>query len=247
MGPVASGGIASCAAIAWPEALYDATVAFCDLSFARLRARTTRWCRRLGAQPQYREGSGAAATSRKSEMKLTNVAWLACGTTDSGLHELLRRAGCRSGTRSARSAENPPRAVTRPSRRLSGSGVRGGAETAANTCSAPRTSHLPLRRHARSPRARFFLANGGFTSGSMAARFKARQSDRSDRSDSRERAPACPLCGKAMRRREARTGPHAGEPFWGCGGWPECRGLLPIKGESDMSDTSDPSDKKRIT
>jgi len=52
------------------------------------------------------------------------------------------------------------------------------------------------------------------------------QSDRSDWSD--KAAPACPLCGKPMRRREARTGLHAGEPFWGCSGWPECRGLLTL-------------------
>ena len=73
---------------------------------------------------------------------------------------------------------------------------------------------------------RDFLANGGFTERLHAARSAARKSDRSDGSG--KAAPACPLCGKAMRRREARTGLHAGEPFWGCSGWPECRGLLPL-------------------
>jgi len=39
-------------------------------------------------------------------------------------------------------------------------------------------------------------------------------------------APVCPECGKPMRRRTARKGPHAGQPFWGCTGYPECKGIL---------------------
>lgn len=37
-------------------------------------------------------------------------------------------------------------------------------------------------------------------------------------------APSCPECGKPMRLRKAKTGDHAGEPFWGCSGYPECKG-----------------------
>jgi four helix bundle suffix protein len=37
-------------------------------------------------------------------------------------------------------------------------------------------------------------------------------------------APQCPECGKPMRLRKAKTGEHAGEPFWGCLGYPECKG-----------------------
>jgi len=75
---------------------------------------------------------------------------------------------------------------------------------------------------------RDFLEKGGFTERLYAARSAARKSDKSDQSDSSD-SPACPLCGKAMRRRTARTGAHAGKPFWGCTGWPDCRGLLPIR------------------
>ncbi len=42
-----------------------------------------------------------------------------------------------------------------------------------------------------------------------------------------EPAPACPLCGKQMVRRMARKGPNAGSEFWGCPGYPECRGTRP--------------------
>lgn len=41
-----------------------------------------------------------------------------------------------------------------------------------------------------------------------------------------ESAPACPRCGRGMVRRTARSGVHTGKPFWGCPGFPSCRGLV---------------------
>ena len=35
--------------------------------------------------------------------------------------------------------------------------------------------------------------------------------------------PSCPKCGKSMMRRLARRGPNAGNYFWGCSGYPDCR------------------------
>lgn len=37
-------------------------------------------------------------------------------------------------------------------------------------------------------------------------------------------APACPKCAGAMVRRTARKGAHAGDSFWGCAAFPQCRG-----------------------
>ena len=37
--------------------------------------------------------------------------------------------------------------------------------------------------------------------------------------------PDCPVCGKAMTRRVARRGANAGGVFWGCTGFPACRGV----------------------
>jgi restriction system protein len=36
--------------------------------------------------------------------------------------------------------------------------------------------------------------------------------------------PMCPVCSKLMIRRVARKGANAGNEFWGCTGWPQCRG-----------------------
>jgi restriction system protein len=38
--------------------------------------------------------------------------------------------------------------------------------------------------------------------------------------------PACPLCGKTMRRRKSAKG-----EFWGCSGFPECKGTRPMARE----------------
>jgi len=41
-------------------------------------------------------------------------------------------------------------------------------------------------------------------------------------------APVCPECGKPMHKRQARTGKNAGQEFWGCTGYPECKGVRQI-------------------
>ena len=65
--------------------------------------------------------------------------------------------------------------------------------------------------------------------------------------------PSCPKCGKSMMRRLARRGPNAGNYFWGCSGYPDCRGirnidnneildevkLNPIQSEENVSFDSD--------
>ena len=39
-------------------------------------------------------------------------------------------------------------------------------------------------------------------------------------------APACHQCGEVMVLRKARSGKHAGQQFWGCSGFPKCRGAV---------------------
>ena len=41
-------------------------------------------------------------------------------------------------------------------------------------------------------------------------------------------AAGCPLCAKPMVRRTAKRGANAGSEFWGCKGYPACRGTRPI-------------------
>jgi restriction system protein len=40
--------------------------------------------------------------------------------------------------------------------------------------------------------------------------------------------PTCPACGTQMVLRTARRGSNAGSQFWGCSGYPKCRGKRPL-------------------
>lgn len=62
-----------------------------------------------------------------------------------------------------------------------------------------------------------FKESGGFRERLTTKRLEARgQSD--------EPAPACPRCGQTMRRRRSDRG-----DFWGCSGYPECKGTRSIE------------------
>ena len=68
-----------------------------------------------------------------------------------------------------------------------------------------------------------FLVQGG--NGKREVKREAlKRSDKSDKSD----GCACPVWGNSMLLRRARKGPKAGESFWGCSGFPDCRGILPV-------------------
>jgi four helix bundle suffix protein len=54
---------------------------------------------------------------------------------------------------------------------------------------------------------------------------EARTANRAKQED----APACPDCGKPMHKRRAKTGKNAGHEFWGCTGYPDCRGVRNIE------------------
>ncbi|TDK50415.1 helix-hairpin-helix domain-containing protein [Antarcticimicrobium luteum] len=44
--------------------------------------------------------------------------------------------------------------------------------------------------------------------------------------------PDCPYCGKPMVKRTARRGRNAGNQFWGCSGYPYCKGTRNVSGRS---------------
>jgi restriction system protein len=81
-----------------------------------------------------------------------------------------------------------------------------------------------------------FIQEGGYSERLAAARLEARirakqpyrsdPSDPTDRNVRSPRAPNCPLCNRLMILRTARKGPEAGSQFWGCTGYPDCRGTL---------------------
>ena len=49
-----------------------------------------------------------------------------------------------------------------------------------------------------------------------------------DRSNRKMTDPSCPVCSKPMARRVAKRGANAGGDFWGCTGYPSCKGTRPM-------------------
>jgi len=63
--------------------------------------------------------------------------------------------------------------------------------------------------------------------------------DRSDRTDRTEKEkPACPLCKGLMVLRTARKGKNSGSQFWGCSGYPECKGVRRLDGSVQSGGTA---------
>jgi len=240
------------------EAVYDATVVFCD-RFLDKRSRTLDQmvqAARSGVR-NISEGSGAAATSRKAEMKLTNVA--RASLSDELLKDyksFLIQRGLRvwhKDSREALAMRERLKHDVAPARLLASRGAvrltglaglsdfvaRADPELAANAMLCAVNQAACLLRRQVEQQSREFLEKGGFTERLYAARVKARtaESDKSDESDESDRsdksdAPACPQCGKPMRKRTARMGPQAGQSFWGCSGYPKCKATREISDKS---------------
>ena len=73
--------------------------------------------------------------------------------------------------------------------------------------------------HLMSRKLEEFKENGGFTENLTKIRLEAR-----DERAAAEGAPKCPICGKVMRKRLCRKGKNAGNSFWSCSGYPDCKG-----------------------
>ena len=215
------------------EAVYDATVVFCN-RFIDKRSRTHDQmvqAARSGVR-NISEGSGAAATSRKMEMKLTNVARSSLNDElAKDYKSYLLQNGLRLWHKNSRQClamrerlkhdvfPDLPPAKSKDQVILTGlAGLadfvrRAEPELAANTmlCAINQATYL-LKRQIES-QAKDFKENGGFTERLHAARVQARAEQTG--------TPICPLCGKPMRRRSAGK---TARQFWGCPAYPNCKG-----------------------
>lgn len=223
--------------------IYDATVAFCE-RFLDSRSRTVDQmvqAARSGRQ-NIAEGSRASATSSQTELRLVNVA-------RASLDELL--LDYEDFLRQRRLAQWPKDHPQAQAVRGIGKGFRTDLSdptdrsdaalysawlshddpaVVANTviCLIHQANYLLDRQIAGLERQ--FVSEGGYSERLAAARI-----------DERKRGNlTCPVCCKPMVLRTARKGPRAGERFWGCSGYPECKGTR-VFDESDRSVGSDGS------
>ncbi len=237
------------------EAVYDATVAFCRrfLPHDRRLADQMVQAARSGVR-NISEGSGAAATSRRTEMKLTNVARASLSDELLGDYSsFLVQNGLRVWPKDSREALAMRARLARdvapvqpaPAGKVVLTGLSGLSdfvaqatpELAANAmlCAVNQAAYL-LRRQLQS-QGRSFLEEGGFTERLHTARTLARSSDQVARSET----PRCPTCGKPMFRRTAKTGSRSGLSFWGCSAFPNCKGTRPLTDQTSRTSPTGPS------
>ena len=77
-----------------------------------------------------------------------------------------------------------------------------------------------------------FVEGGGYSEQLATARLvhrkKKDRSDPPDRTDPTDLSPRCPQCDSLMALRTAKSGKSAGQQFWGCTKYPDCKGTQPV-------------------
>lgn len=212
------------------ELIYDGTVCFCN-RFIDRRSRTHDQmvqAARSGRQ-NIAEGSVASRTSKKMELKLTNVANASLEELLLDYEDYLRQ------NKLVQWDKNSPEALRVRGKYKSDVSAASdasdvydfttaAAEVMANTliCLIHQATYLLKRQIQRLEED--FLEQGGITERLYRERVKVREAAGASETP---QPPHCPRCGKVMVRRVAGRGPHKGQPFWGCSGYPDCAGSLP--------------------
>lgn len=256
-----SGGYRELRSFQVATVIYDATVSFCD-RFVDKRSRTHDQmvqAARSGRQ-NIAEGSRAAATSSQTELRLVNVARASLDELLLDYEDFLRQRSKRQwdkndpearevravGARRDRTDRTDPSDHWKAySRWLEDADPAVVAN--AVLCLIHQANYLLDQQIAGLERD--FIHEGGYSEQLAASRLEERRrqgvertdrSDLTDRTDRSEKQLDCPLCGKLMVLRTARKGGRRGSQFWGCSGYPECRGTRKLDG-SDGSVGSDRS------
>lgn len=175
------------------------------------------------------EGSCASATSGKSEVMLTNVARGSLEELLLDYEDYLRHHGLDQWDKNS-----PEALAVRGVCKTHGPDIAHYADWFSHRdpvvvinaliCVCNQAIYL-LKRQVEALEARH-LEEGGYTEQLYAARIVRRSAQ-----NAAPQTPECPECGKPMVLRTAQQGPRAGKAFWGCSGFPACRGTRKIVGE----------------
>ena len=235
-----SGGYRKLRSFQTTSVIYDGTVSFCD-RFMDKRSRTVDQmvqAARSGRQ-NIAEGSRASAASSQTELRLINVARASLDELLLDFEDFLRQRGLPQW------AKEDPRALdvralakqggadpTDPSDRTDRSDFknyspwlnRDEPAVVANAiiCLIHQANYLLDRQIAGLERQ--FIKEGGYTERLAAARIE----ERGRQGQPEQKTPVCPKCGEPMTLRTARKGANAGAQFWGCCGYPKCKGTRQI-------------------
>ncbi len=241
-----SGGYRKLRSFRTATVVYDATVSFCN-RFVDTRSRTVDQmvqAARSGRQ-NIAEGSRATATSSQTELRLVNVARASLDELLLDYEDYLRQRGFVQWGKD----DPPAREVRAVGKRLSDradqadqtdgeayAGWLGSKDSAvvanAVICLIHQANYLLDLQIAGLERQ--FVEGGGYSEQLATARLEKRKQDRSGQPDTTDRTeqekPACPLCKGLMVLRTANKGNNAGSQFWGCAGYPKCKGTQKLDG-----------------
>ena len=187
------------------------------------------------------EGSSRHATSKETEMKLTDVARATLAElANDYLNWLLRQESIPWSMQSADYQAVSSIHLDRPEYKddiLHKSSIHilaqkhkfdkwlksGDSLTAANCLLVLCNRLIQMISRQIERQLETFKVEGGFTEGLTAERlaFRAQQSVQAG-------APTCPLCGKPMIKRVAKKGTNSGKDFWSCSAYPTCNGTRRI-------------------
>lgn len=245
-----SGGYRTTASFQTATIIYDATYWFCE-KFLAPRSRMADQmvqAARSGRQ-NIAEGSRAAATSSQTELRLLNVARASLEELLLDFEDYLRHRHLRKWAPNAAEAmavREVPRRF-KPDRPAP-SDLADPAHQERWALYAPWLEHDDPALRANAiicliNQANFlldqqivaveaqFIEQGGYSEQLATARLAERErrkarpdpADPSDRSDPTDLIPNCPQCGSSMVLRSAKTGANAGNSFWGCSQYPQCK------------------------
>ena len=235
----ASGGYRELRSYPVATVVYDGTGSVCDRfigTFLRTHDQMVQAARSGGKN--IAEGSRAAATTSQTELRLVNVARASLEELLLDYEDFLRQRKLRTWSK-----DDPEALEVRAvGRKLDRSEPADRADpvvhwrayaqwlehadpaVVANTllCLIHQTNYLLDRQI--SALERDFVEGGGYSEQLAVARIAERKRQKDNPTDPADKAPDCPICGKLLVLRTARQGPRAGSQFWGCSGYPECKG-----------------------
>jgi restriction system protein len=239
-----SGGYRDTCSFQTSTLIYDATVWFCE-KFIDPRSRTADQMvqsARSGRQ-NIAEGSRAAATSSQTELRLVNVArssleellldyedflrhrrlvkWAPDSTEALAVRNVPRNFRDRSDMSNLTDLSDQERwALYSRWLEHADSAVRANALI----CLINQANYLLDQQIAALEKQ--FIEGGGYSEQLATARLAERSRKRDP--NPLAQIPACPKCGKPTVLRTAKSGKTAGKQFWGCIGYPDCKGIVNI-------------------
>ena len=188
-------------------------------------------------QANIAEGNSRHATSKETEMKLTDVAraslaelagdftnWLLCNETvpwsvNSSDHEAVRNTVLDRPSYKTDVQHLSSLHILSQKHKFDKWLASGDSITAAN-CLLILCNRLILMLNKQIARQlEAFRQEGGFSEALTAERLAFRTQQSIEKG-----APNCPKCGKPMIQRVAKRGQNAGNAFWSCSDYPKCNG-----------------------